>query len=115
MPQVGKVRAIPVGQPRIGSLDRTPEKREPKTILQLTQRCASVKKMPPKPPNPHAQALGKLAAKARMKKLTAKQRAEYARIAGRARWKNLSAAERSELAARGGRASKGVKKKTRRK
>jgi hypothetical protein len=50
-----------------------------------------------------------------MKKLTAKQRAEYARIAGRARWKNLSAAERSELAARGGRASKGVKKKTRRK
>jgi len=71
--------------------------------------------MTPKRPNPHAQALGKLAAKARMKKLTAEQRTEYARVAGRARWQNLSTAERSELAARGGRASKGVKKNTRRK
>jgi hypothetical protein len=69
--------------------------------------------MTPKRPNPHASALGKLAAKARMKKLTPKQRSEYARIAGRARWKNLSTEQKANLAGRGGKASKGVKKKRR--
>jgi hypothetical protein len=71
--------------------------------------------MTAKRPNPHASALGKLAAKARMKKLTPEQRSEYARIAGRARWQNLNAKQRADLAARGGKASRGVKKKQRRK
>jgi len=71
--------------------------------------------MTAKRPNPHASALGKLAAKARMKKLTPEQRSEYARIAGRARWENLNTKQRADLAARGGKASRGVKKQNRRK
>jgi len=64
--------------------------------------------------NPHAVALGKLAAKARWKGVPKEERTALARKAGKARWATLTKAERRELAARGGRASRG-KPKTRRK
>jgi len=62
--------------------------------------------------NPHAVALGKLAAKVRWKGVSKADRSALARKAGKARWAGLSKAERSELAARGGRASRGKPKKT---
>ena len=62
--------------------------------------------------NPHAAALGKLAAKVRWKGVSKAERTALAKKAGRARWAGLTKQERSELAARGGRASRG-KSKTR--
>jgi hypothetical protein len=62
--------------------------------------------------NPHAAALGKLAAKVRWSGVSKAQRTALAKKAGRARWASLSEQERRELAARGGRASRG-KPKTR--
>ncbi len=64
--------------------------------------------------NPHAVALGKLAAKVRWKGVSQADRTALAAKAGRARWAKLTKAERSELAARGGSASHG-KPKTKRK
>jgi hypothetical protein len=60
--------------------------------------------------NPHAVALGKLAAKVRWKGVSKAERTALARKAGRARWAGLTKAERIELAARGGRASRGKPK-----
>jgi hypothetical protein len=62
--------------------------------------------------NPHAVALGKLAAKVRWKGVLKADRIALARKAGKARWAGLTKAERSTLAARGGKASRG-KPKTR--
>jgi len=62
--------------------------------------------------NPHAAALGKLAAEVRWKGVSKAERTALAKKAGRARWVGLTKQERSELAARGGRASRG-KSKTR--
>jgi hypothetical protein len=62
--------------------------------------------------NPHATALGKLAAKVRWSEVSKAERTALAKKAGRARWAGLTKQERSELAARGGRASRG-KSKTR--
>ena len=62
--------------------------------------------------NPHAVALGRLAAKARWKGVSKAERTAVARKAGKARWAGLTKAERSELAARGGRASRGKSKNT---
>jgi len=69
----------------------------------------------PKKKNPHAQALGKLGAKARWAGTTQKERTVHAQKAGRARWQGLSKEERSRIAALGGKASKGVHKSGRRK
>jgi len=62
--------------------------------------------------NPHASALGKLAAEARWKGVPKAERIALARKAGKARWAGLTKAERTKLAARGGKASRG-KPKTR--
>jgi len=63
--------------------------------------------------NPHAVALGKLAAKVRWIGIPKSERTALAKKAGKARWVGLTKEERSDLAARGGRASRG-KPKTRR-
>jgi hypothetical protein len=57
--------------------------------------------------NPHAAALGKLAAKVRWNGVSKAERTALAKKAGRARWAGLTKQERRELAARGGRASRG--------
>jgi hypothetical protein len=66
--------------------------------------------MPKKPPNPHAQALGKLGALARWKGTTPEERSAYGRKLGLARSRKLPKAERSRIAALGGKASKGTPK-----
>jgi hypothetical protein len=48
--------------------------------------------------NPHAQALGALGGKARVKKMSAAELAEFTSMGGRARAESLSAARRSEIA-----------------
>ena len=73
-------------------------------------RYASVVVMAAKKKNPHAVALGKLAAKVRWKGVPKAERTALARKAGKARWVGLTKAERSELAARGGKASRGKPK-----
>jgi hypothetical protein len=60
--------------------------------------------------NPHAVALGKLAAKVRWADSTQAERSALARKAGKARWAGLSKVERGKLAARGGKASRGKSK-----
>src|ERR1019366_7371399 len=74
-----------------------------------TSRYASVRFVMKK--NPHAVALGKLAAKARWKGVPKAERVALARKAGKARWAGLTKAERSTLAGRGGAASRGQPKK----